>query len=125
MHGEPDAARVGGGRDHAVRPVGGDEQMVAGNEVDALTGQLQRCVALQQQDPFVLGLIVQRRLRRRATDDALDAQIAAAEELVEDFAGGRAGEVGEEVVDRNAQQRTTGGEKPKNVRERERLMRGQ
>jgi hypothetical protein len=64
---------------------------------------------LEQQDPFILRLIVQCRLGRRATDDALDAQVAAAQELLEDFAGGRAWEIGEEVVNSRNRQVTAGG----------------
>ena len=67
--------------------MGGDEDVVAGAEIQDLPGQIQGSVALNQQDPLVLDLIVEGGLRAVAADDTLDDQVAVAQELLEGLAG--------------------------------------
>jgi len=68
-----------------VRRVSRDEEVIASAQRDGLTGDLQSRFAAQQQDPFVLGLIVEDWLRLAAAGDALDAQVSTPQQFFEDL----------------------------------------
>lgn len=69
-----------------MRRVSRDEEVIAAAQGDRLTGDLKQRFAAQQQDPFVVGLIVEDWLRLVAADDALDAQVSTTQQFFEDLA---------------------------------------
>jgi len=68
-----------------VRGVSRDEEVIASAQRNGLTGDLESRFAAQQQDPFVVGLIVEGWLRRAAAGNALDAQVSALQQIFEDL----------------------------------------
>lgn len=62
-----------------------DEEVIAAAQRDRLTRDLKACFTAQQQNPFVLGLIVENWLRLAAAGDALDAQVSTMQQLFEDL----------------------------------------
>ena len=101
--GEPDGFLVGGGPVDTVAAVGGEKDGVAGSEDDGLfaVGEAQAGFAAEEEDPFVLVLVIPEILRRGVAmgDDALDADLSAAQfaDLVEVFLGEVEGDVVKEV----------------------------
>jgi thiol-disulfide isomerase/thioredoxin len=73
VHGEPQRARAG--RQHAVRRVRRQHQVVALRQLQGLAGHLQRGLPAQQHDPLVLGLVVQGRTGLIRAEDALDLHL--------------------------------------------------
>lgn len=63
-----------------------DEKVITAAQRDRLTGDLKARFAAQQQDPFVVSLIIEDWLRLAAAGDALDAQVATTQQLFEDLA---------------------------------------
>jgi hypothetical protein len=79
--------------------MGGNEQVVTGNQIDALLGHQQRRLSAQQQHPFILRLVVKDELWLSAANDALDTQVSGLQQGVEDLASDGARQVREEVAD--------------------------
>ena len=83
--------------------MGGEEDGVAGSEDDGLfaVGEAQAGFAAEEEDPFVLVLVIPEIIRRGVTmgDDALDADLSAAKftDLVEVFFGEVEGDVVKEI----------------------------
>ncbi len=70
-----------------MRSVSRDEEVIAAGQRERLTCDLKSRFTAQQQNPFVLGLIVEDWLRLAAADDALDAQVSTTQQLFEDLTG--------------------------------------
>lgn len=72
--------------------------MIAGREIEDLSSQLQGRPPLEQQHPLVLRLVIQDRIRCIAAQDALDADVATAEQLAEGLAAIGTSRAGEEIL---------------------------
>jgi hypothetical protein len=72
--------------------------MVARVKRHVSAGDLQGRVSLEQDNPFVLRLVVDAVIRPVAADDALDDDVPAAQQLKEVFAALRGKEIGEKVA---------------------------
>ncbi len=99
------------GRNDTVRRTRRDEGMIARNEIQLLTGNLEGRAPLEQDYPLVLLLVVEDRIRGVTAGDTLDTDVSAAEQLSEGFAAIRASRIGEDVScrtkGREAQSSTT------------------
>ena len=93
MHGQPDTGWLGGGRGHPVRGMGGYEKVVAWSQRLVHPVHPQLGMPLEQDDPFVLGLVVEERLRLGTAQYPLDPDLPPArleikpQEFLEDLAG--------------------------------------
>ena len=93
MHGEPEAGWDRGGGQHPVGRVRRQEKIVPGAELDLAFTDLQPGLALKQEHPFVLGLVVKNRIGAVTALDALNPDVAALQECRKRLASGRLGEV--------------------------------
>jgi hypothetical protein len=75
-----------------------DETVVPGVEGDAFPGDPEFGVTLEQANPLVLDLIVERRIWLIAAKNALDPDIALAQEVLEDLARGDLRQILEKIA---------------------------
>jgi hypothetical protein len=71
----------------------GDEERITLHQDDLAPGNPEPRLPLEQQDPLVLGLIVEHGLGTLAADDPLDAYRAKSQQILEDLSLGELGEV--------------------------------
>lgn len=76
---------------------GGDQERIARPQTHLLPREPYPGLPLEQQDPLVLGLIVEDGLRGWAADDALDAHRTSTHQILEDLANRGLGEIRQQV----------------------------
>ena len=86
MHRQPVASALD--VDQAVGDAGGEEDPVAGAEVDPLATDVEHGGAGQERDPLVLVLEVVLRRHLGAAQDLLDDDVAEGDDLFDALAGG-------------------------------------
>lgn len=87
-----------------MRRMGRDEEVIAASQHDRPTCDLKARFTAQQQNPFVVSLIVEDWFRLAAAGDALDTQVSTTQQLFEDLAGGWRRLVSEQVTALNQAQ---------------------
>lgn len=87
-----------------MRGVSRDEEVIAAAHRDRLTCDLKARFTAQQQDPFVVGLIIEDGFRLAAASNALNAQVSTTQQLFEDLACRWRRQVSEQVTALNQRQ---------------------
>jgi hypothetical protein len=90
---DPDAGRIPRRGQDPVGGARGEEERIPLHQDDLALGDPEPRLSLQQQDPFILVLVIEDGLGKRAADDSLDAYRATTQQILENLSLGGPGDV--------------------------------